>query len=532
MSSKNDVSNKSKNIFTLNFLFKVVLPFLFFIFTIFLLYTVNKALIIKSSYTNLVNKETLPDFHLYEIAFSGLIVLFLLLMHRWYTKQLSSNAFSEINAEFNNLIYIDPLTRTLNKKALWEDLGNHIKDKHNQSAYLLCLDMEGFKRINEVVGYTAGDMVLQQFSSRINDALNEEEYLCYRVGGDEFSLFFSNEKYNLAYIEIIAKKLLDIINAPFIIENESFSISLNIGIATYPNHGTTPEDLFKNSDLAVYESRIKGKNTYAFYTETTGIKFKYKKLVESLLLNALENNEFYLMFQPKVEKINNEFKLIGAEALLRWKNDKLGEISPNEFIPVAEEIGIMPKLGHWVFEETVKKIATWNKEVNNNIKVSVNISVHQLNNVNLARDFIKVLRAYNVSPKQIIIEITEGTMMKDFDGSRSILKELSKCGFGISIDDFGTGYSSLSYLRKFDLNELKIDRSFTKDVLIDNKDRIVISNIITLAQDLGLNVVVEGVENKHQLDWFQDKGKIQVQGYYFSKPLLEKDFVNYWKNIN
>lgn len=254
--------------------------------------------------------------------------------------------------------------------------------------------------------------------------------------------------------------------------------------------------------------------------------------MESLLLNALDNDEFYLMFQPKVEYIDKEFRLIGAEALLRWNNDKLGEISPVEFIPLAEDLGLMRRIGQWVFEETVKKLSNWNKNTSEVIKVSVNLSVHQLNNVHLARDFLKTLRTYNVSPKQIIIEITESTMMKDIDGSHSILKDLSKCGFEISIDDFGTGYSSLSYLRKFDLNELKIDRSFTKDVLCDNKDRIVISNIINLAQNLGLNVVVEGVENKKQLDWFQEKGKIQVQGYYFSKPLLEEDFLKYWKSIN
>jgi diguanylate cyclase (GGDEF)-like protein len=534
MPLKTDVINKLKNLFSLKVIFKVVLPFSFFLTAAYLLYKINKSFILNVKEFNFTTSLVDSELHLFELTFSSVFIISLLLLHRWYTKHLTSNTFSHINAEFNNLVYIDPLTNTLNKKAFWEDLQNYVKESKNSKAYLLSLDLGGFKRINEVVGYSAGDFVLKKFTSRLEDALKEETSLQYRVGGDEFAVLVTNEhhEYTEDEIKAIAKKLLSIVNEPFIINNETYTVSLNIGIAQYPKDGLSAEDLFKNSDLAVYDSKMHGKNTYAFYSETMGIKIKYKKLMESLLLNALDNDEFYLMFQPKVEYINNEFKLIGAEALLRWNNEKLGEISPVEFIPLAEDMGLMRKIGQWVFEETVKKLSNWNKNSSELIKVAVNLSVHQLSNVHLARDFLQILRTNNVSPKQIIIEITESTMMKDIDGSHSILKELSKCGFDISIDDFGTGYSSLSYLRKLDLNELKIDRSFTKDVLIDNKDRIVISTIINLAQNLGLNVVVEGVENKKQLDWFHDKGKIQVQGYYFSKPLLEEDFLKYWKSIN
>jgi diguanylate cyclase (GGDEF)-like protein len=531
---KVNIINKFKKLLSLKIVFKVILPFSAFSVASFLLYKVNKSFILKAKTSNFTTSFVNSEFHLFELIFSGIFIISLLLIHRWYTKHLTNNTFTHINEEFNNLVYIDPLTNILNKKAFWEDLNNYIEQNPNQKGYLLNLDLGGFKRINEVVGYSAGDFVLKTFTSRLSDVLNGETNLIYRIGGDEFAVFVTNENYEYSKekIEFIAQKIINIINEPFLINKETYTIALNIGIAEYPSNGETAEAIFKNSDLAVYDSKINGKNNYAFYSEEMGIKIKYKKLMESLLLNALDNNEFYLMFQPKIEHIGNNFKLIGAEALLRWHNEKIGEISPNDFIPLAEDIGIMRKIGHWVFEEAIKTLSGWNKSSPESIKMAVNLSVHQLSNINLARDFLKILRSYNVSPKQIIIEITESTMMTDIDGSHSILKELSNCGFEISIDDFGTGYSSLSYLRKFDLNELKIDRSFTKDVLSDNKDRIVISNIINLAQNLGLNVVVEGVENKKQLDWFQEKGKIQVQGYYFSKPLLEKDFINYWKSIN
>jgi diguanylate cyclase (GGDEF)-like protein len=531
---KSNVINKFKKLFSLKIIFKAILPFSLFSIASFSLYKINKAFILKAQNINFTTSLANSELHLFEITFSGIFIISLLLIHRWYTKHLTNNTFSHINEEFNNLVYIDPLTNILNKKAFWEDLNNYIEQNPNQKAYLLNLDLGGFKRINEVVGYSAGDFVLKTFTSRLLDALNEDTSLIYRTGGDEFAVFITNEhhQYCKEKITSIAKKIISIVNEPFLINKEPYTISLNIGITEYPVNGKTAEEIFKNGDLAVYDSQINGKNHYVFYSEEMGIKIKYKKLMESLLLNALDNNEFYLMFQPKVEHIDKSFKIIGAEALLRWRNEKIGEISPIDFIPLAEDIGIMRKIGQWVFEEAVKTLAGWNKNNSDSIKMAVNLSVHQLSNINLARDFLKILRDHNVSPKQVIIEITESTMMTDIDGSHSILKELSKCGFEISIDDFGTGYSSLSYLRKFDLHELKIDRSFTKDVLSDNKDRIVISNIINLAQNLGLNVVVEGVENKHQLDWFQEKGKIQVQGYYFSKPLLEKDFINYWKSIN
>lgn len=533
MSLKKSLINKLKQIFSLKILFKVIFPFTIFLIMAFLLYKINKSYILSANKFNFTHSLNNSELHLFEITFSSLFIISLLLLHRWYTKHLTTNTFSHINEEFNTLVYIDPLTNTLNKKAFWEDLQNYIEHNENKTAFIFSLNLGGFKRINEVVGYSAGDFVLKQFSSRLDEALKEENSLKYRIAGDEFAVIFTSheKRYTKENIQLIAEKLIQIVNDPFVINKETYFVSLNIGIAKYPCDGETSEELYKNSDLAIYESKMKGKNNYAFYSEKMGLEIKRKKLMESLLLNALDNKEFYLMFQPKVEYIGNGFKLIGAETLLRWKNDKIGEISPAEFIPLAEDIGVMRKLGHWVFEESVKYLSNWNKENLKTIKLSINLSVHQLSNVNLAHDFVKILRTYNVSPKQIIIEITESTMMKDIDDSHSILKDLSKCGFEISIDDFGTGYSSLSYLTKFDLNELKIDRTFTKDVLLDNKDRIVISHIIQLAQNLGLNVVVEGVENKNQLDWFQNKGKIQVQGYYFSKPLLEKDFLNYWKNI-
>lgn len=442
----------------------------------------------------------------------------------------------KMTEEIRVTAYSDSLTGLANRQAFLEDLNNCLTNFPNEPAYVMFMDLDGFKKVNDTLGHAAGDIVLKNFASRLNELAQSEPIKCYRIGGDEFTILLETRtspiKFKKSHLEELAKNLLLLTKQSFSVAGEDFFLSVSIGIAEYPLDGKTTQELFKNSDVAMYETKRKGKNNYAFYSKELSANLEKKNQMENLLVNALDKNEFYLAFQPKLHRVGEKFLPNGAEVLLRWKNEKLGEVSPFQFIPVAEEAGVMPRLGLWVFEETVKKLADWKLRGIEDIKMSVNLSVHQFSDSKLTQNFNDILTKYGISSEQIIIEITESTMMQDVDGSRGLLKEFRSSGFEVSIDDFGTGYSSLSYLRKFPVNEIKIDRSFTKDVLLDSKDRLVISAIIGLAQNLGLNVVVEGVETKEQLDWFDNQGKLQVQGYYFSKPILEKDFLAFWDNIS
>lgn len=474
-----------------------------------------------------------------KIAFITALLNFcltLFLITRWFDlKDDKSRAYriaEKMTEEIRNIAYNDSLTNLPNRQAFLEDLEKSLIEYPNESLYVMFLDLDGFKKVNDTLGHYGGDEVLKIFASRLNSLATTEPIKCYRIGGDEFIVILearlNSNKLNSSYLDVLAKKLLSLTKQSFSISGEDFSLSLSIGIAQYPLDGKTSHELFKNSDVAMYETKRKGKNNYAFYNQNLSTSLEKKNQIESLLLLALDKKEFSLVFQPKLHRVGSDFIPIGAEVLLRWKNEKLGDVCPYKFIPIVEEIGMMPKLGMWVFEESVKKISYWKSKGIEDIKISINLSVHQFSDINMVKKISEILNKYNVSSNQIILEITESTMMHDVDSSHSLLEEFTNLGFQISIDDFGTGYSSLSYLRKYPVNEIKIDRSFTQDVLEDGKDRLVISAIIDLAQKLGLNVVVEGVETKEQLDWFDIQGKLQVQGYYFSKPVVEKDFLAFW----
>lgn len=487
--------------------------------------------------------EVLPpnvaDFKLAYIISLGFFFLSFLLIQKWllleYDKERAHKIAEHMTEELKITAYEDALTKLPNRRAFMEDLSNSIKNYSEELIHLMFIDLDGFKKVNDTLGHVAGDIVLSEFGNRLKELEKNHMIRCYRIGGDEFTILIENRLQNkndnsFLNVEEIAKNVLNLTKRPFAALTEEFYLSSSVGIAEYPTNGTSAEVLFKNSDVAMYDTKRKGKNYYSYYTKELSDNLAQRTQMENLLSHGLMKKEFYLMFQPKIEKINGVYKTIGAEVLLRWKNDKLGNVSPYEFIPIAEEIGLMSNIGKWVFEETIKLISDWQRKNVDFGKIAVNISVRQFTNINFAKQFKNILEHYSVPANKIIIEITESTMMKEAEHTHKILKELRNYGFSISIDDFGTGYSSLSYLRKLPVTEIKIDRSFTKDVLIDEQDRIVVSNIIHLAQQLNLNVVVEGVETNEQLNWFENHGKLQLQGYLFSQPISSDEFVEFIKN--
>lgn len=505
----------------------------------------NKKLSLADINPNLeleIYSEILPPYladqkYLYILSITSFLAMLLLLcrvLHIYKSNKSAYELAREMTEQLRMTAYTDSLTGLANRQAFLENINDSIEQNPESEIYVMFLDLDGFKKVNDTLGHAAGDIILSNFALRLRKLAKNEPIKCYRIGGDEFIVVVevkdSPVKINKSDIEDLAKNLLLLTKQSFAVSEEEFSLSVSIGIALYPHDGINAKDLIKHSDMAMYETKKKGKNNYAFYAEDIVDNDRNNTKIGNMLLEALDNKEFYLVYQPKMHKVEGRYYAIGAEVLLRWKNEELGEILPAQFIKIAENLGLMPTIGLWVFEESLKKLSDWKKSGIHNITLSLNMSFLQFSDMNLKRTFLSLLELYEIDPSCLIIEVTESTMMQDIDTARGLLKELASIGLKVSIDDFGTGYSSLTYLRNYPVDEIKIDRSFTTDMLENSKDRIFISAIIELAQNLGVNIVIEGVENYEQVKWFENKGSLHYQGYYFSKPLQEKEFVKFLDN--
>ena len=500
----------------------------------------NRELFIKT-----FSNKIPPNVFEMNIVFILMAVVFLfslLLIHGFIFQRKERKDESKIAEEKYNKLKkqanTDELTGLLNRRAFFLELEErirHHKIHGNKNIYLLFIDLDGFKRVNDTLGHSAGDMVLKEYASRLVTFAKTMPCYYYRLGGDEFTIFIENDsiKHDLKpqEVENFAKELLNLTAVPFYVRGEEFVLGQSIGIAEYPINGITPEELFKNSDMAMYEAKKRGRNCYMFYSKNFSEEMEKKTQILNLLNTAVDKEEFYCLFQPKVKKEGgaSNYVIRGAETLLRWNNPKLGHISPAYFIPLAEEAGLMPQIGNWLIKKVAQTMASWKDNNLKEIKVAINVSAKQFNNENLPDYYAGVLQQYGISPERIIIEITESAMMKEPEKTKQILHGFRQYGFGVSVDDFGTGHSSLSYLRQFPVTEIKIDKSFVDDILTDEHDRIIVEGIISMSQKLKLDVVLEGVESQEQLNWIEQQevyGKgIKIQGFLFSKPLNEKDLL-------
>lgn len=435
----------------------------------------------------------------------------------------------------SNQANTDQLTGLYNRRYFFSNLSEKIENKPQVRMFIFFIDLDGFKLVNDNLGHSAGDELLQQYTHRLKSLKEIEMSNIYRIGGDEFILLLeeSNCKsvIDLKTINFLANSVLKLTNEPFVIKGETCYLSQSIGISEYPSDGTTPSDLFKNSDLAMYEAKKNGKNCYVVYSEELREKVREKNNMLAVLMKAIENNEFYLAFQPKMKKVNGVYEMQGAEALIRWKSEELGLVSPSVFIPLAEESGLISKIDNWLIHKIGKSFVYWESKGIHNMKISINVSARQFSNDMLPELFTNVLKEYNVKPQNIIIEITESATVKEPQKAKKILEKFRSYGFGVSIDDFGTGYSSMTYLKQFPSTEIKIDKSFTDDIVLDEHDRIIIEGICSISHNLKLNVVIEGVETFEQVKWIENTlGDVLMQGYYFSKPLVIDDFIAFSQN--
>jgi diguanylate cyclase (GGDEF)-like protein len=414
----------------------------------------------------------------------------------------------------------DPLTELANRYLFNDELVNHI-DRHrdNTSIALLFIDLDRFKTINDSLGHQVGDRLLKVVAQRLTDCVDDNDVLA-RLGGDEFMIMMKNPS-NIDAVKKLAESINTAINKSYEIDYYKLNTSCSIGISMYPQNSSESHILLRDADTAMYSAKAKGGNSYQFYTDEMNQKVNSRLTIENELRRAIQENEFEVHYQPQVNLHTG--KLEGAEALIRWVHPTAGLVSPIEFIPIAEETGLIKDIGDWVLDQACNTFQKWNLEAGLNLTVAVNVSAVQLNDEFVSR-VQEIIKDSGFSSDYLELEITESMLMDNVKENVRILENISQQGVRFAMDDFGTGYSSLSYLRQFPISKLKIDRSFVNDITDDSDDEAIIRAIIAMGQTLKLQVIAEGVENQQQLSLLQSMGCDSYQGYYFSKPLTVADF--------
>ncbi len=409
----------------------------------------------------------------------------------------------------NRLLFHDRLTQSI----------GHARRNNNKLA-ILFLDLDNFKKINDSLGHEVGDLMLKGVATRLIATLREEDTVS-RFGGDEFTIILENLE-DAEDTSLVAQKIIKTLSEPFLYQGSKLFITTSIGITLFPEDGDSVEKLMKNADMAMYRAKEHGKNTYQFFTHEMNLKVIERFKIEDDLRNAVENKEFLIHYQPKVDLATGT--IVSMEALVRWQKPAGEIVSPADFIPVAEDTGLIIPIGGWVLREACRKTKIWMDKGYGPLKVTVNLSAKQFHDENLIKSIEIVLNETDLDPKHLELEITESSMMADVEKNVLTLKCLSSMGISLAIDDFGTGYSSLNYLMRFPINTLKIDSSFVNEIPGDNDAESIVQVIIAMARSLSLSVVAEGVETREQLDFLRKYNCDEIQGYYFSKPLPEERF--------
>lgn len=420
------------------------------------------------------------------------------------------------------LAYYDQETGLPNRVKFTEKLSELLQraKKKKRMLAVMVLDMDRFKIINDSLGHDAGDEILKEISKRIQEVLPTGSYLG-RFSGDKFNLVLSK---NVGIEEVIkvAKSILRRVSAPIFHSEQEFYVTASIGISLYPNDGLDEITLLKNADIAMNRSKYPGGNRITLYSNEMNEEALRRLELESYLRKALQKEEFFLCYQPLIDLTSG--KLYGSEALIRWNHPILGLVSPGDFIPLAEETGLIEEIGSWVLRTACKQNKKWQKQGLKDLTVSVNVSANQFQQVKFVREVKKALADSGLEPQYLTLELTESTMLRNIEHSIEVMRSLQDIGVRVSIDDFGTGYSSLSYLKDLPINTLKIDRSFINNLKIDTSDIAIVKAIITMGHGLAVKVVAEGVETEEQIELLKDLNCHYAQGFYLHRPLTTEDF--------
>lgn len=426
-------------------------------------------------------------------------------------------------ARLNALANCDALTALPNRAMFHQRLQRSLAhaQRFNEGLTVLFLDLDRFKNVNDTLGHDAGDRLLQSVAGRLRGCLRETDTLA-RLGGDEFAVLIEQVT-DTRFAGSVARKLLKAVAEVLMLDGQEYNISASIGISAYPADGSDATTLLKNADIAMYRAKERGRNNAQFYAAAMNVHSLARLSLETGLRHALERGEFLLHYQPKVDIASG--RIIGMEALLRWMRPGTGMVSPAEFIPLAEETGLIVPIGAWVLKTACERNRAWQRQGMPPLRVAVNLSARQFVQANLVSEVARVLDASGLAPQWLELEITESMVMNDPEGAIRTLRQLKSMGIALAIDDFGTGYSSLGYLKRFPIDNIKIDRSFIKDIPLSNDDATITRTIIDMTHNLRLKVVAEGVETGAQRDFLREHGCDEMQGYYFSRPLAEDAFL-------
>ncbi|MDD4593286.1 MAG: EAL domain-containing protein [Parabacteroides sp.] len=426
---------------------------------------------------------------------------------------------NEHRATIIEMAYHDSLTNLANRTLFIEHLNTLIlKSEHSPGKFAVAfLDLDNFKRINDTLGHSIGNDLLIETAKRLTSVIRANDFLA-RLSGDEFSIILSDLDGTDEITQFI-DKIMEQLTEPFLVKNKTIIMTVSIGISRYPKDSITVEELLKNSDTAMYKAKEMGKNTYRFFTESMRSELLRKTELERLLRKAMDNGELTLNYQPQFSVDTG--KLRGLEALLRWNNSELGSVSPLEFIPVAEETGLIIPIGAWVLKTACMMCKNIITQYNTPIVISVNISAVQIKHPGFYEEVMECINSSGIDPANLDLEITESVFIGNDHNPYSVLWKLRKTGIGLAMDDFGTGYSSLRYLRVLPISLLKIDKSFVQETGHSSETDSLTEAIISMAQKLNIKTLAEGVETKEQLDYLTKSGCDYLQGYYLSLPLDE-----------
>jgi len=415
------------------------------------------------------------------------------------------------------LAYYDALTGLPNRTLLQDRLIKALASARRQKnkVALLFLDLDRFKIINDSLGHSVGDLVLQQVAERLKKWSREQDTVA-RVGGDEFLIVLTAVK-EPADAAVAAERLMNTMNAAYVVQGHSLGISCSVGISIFPEHGAEGETLIKNADAAMYSAKESGCNNLQFFTKDMNAQAVERLTLESGLRLALDKKELFLVYQPQIEIATG--RITGLEALLRWQHPELGLVPPDKFIRIAENSGLIMPIGEWVLRTACSQARKWQDEGLLAVPVAVNVSAVQFRQTGFCELIGRVLSETGLAPQYLELELTESLLLSNADTMFSVLQDLRAMGLKLAIDDFGTGYSSLSYLRQFPVGKLKIDRSFIRDILVNPDDAAIATAIIGMAKSLNLKVIAEGVEDEAQMSFLRARQCDEIQGYYFSKPL-------------
>ncbi|PWR00384.1 sensor domain-containing protein [Leucothrix pacifica] len=417
--------------------------------------------------------------------------------------------------------HYDALTQLPNRFLALDLLQSGLEEAHknHETLAVFFLDLDGFKKINDTLGHETGDKLLIEAGKRLQSILNEGDTVA-RLGGDEFIVILQGLKTCQEAIPTV-EELLEQFRTPFDVDDRELILTSSVGIATFPDDGDSTSELLRKADSAMYSAKKSGRNTYTFFTESMNRGVSRELALEEQLHGALKRNEFRLVFQPQIDVVSGT--IVGAEALLRWHNHLLGDISPEEFIPIAEHTGLIIPIGEFVLTSALQAVTQWQAHYGSELRIAVNLSPRQFRDPNLI-DFIKsALNRSGVSASTLELEITEGVLMSGHSFIDEALQDLSELGIRLAMDDFGTGYSSLSYLRRYSFDTLKIDRSFIKDISVSTANRELVTAIIAMGHALGLEIVAEGVECTKQQTFLCEHQCQYAQGYLFNRPMNADD---------